>query len=246
MELIYFIDYHNAIPPRLQKQTISFYELTFVFKGSLTYLINGNEYRVQEGTAVYLPANSIRERLQSEQRATYASFNFLVDTPPELPTVIPKAVNNECNLLIACAEEIKRKYYPNGEKQIALLCRCLLENLGANLKLAQEHPLVFKIKSFVNNRLSEKITLQKIGEETYFSPLYCETVFKRETGVSIIRFVLERRIEEAKRLLSEGSLPLKKIAEAVGFEDYNYFSRAFKKSTGLTPREYKNSVSIFK
>ncbi len=245
MKLIYFIDYHGAIPPRLQKQTISFYELTFVFKGSLTYLINGKEYQVQEGSAVYLPANSVRERLPSEHRASYTSFNFLIDTPPELPTLL-NDIGNECNLLIACAEEIKRKYYANSDAQIALICSCLLENLGANLKLSQEHPLTSKIKRFINERLSEKITLQKIGEETYFSPLYCETVFKRETGVSIIRYVLMRRMEEAKRLLAEGSLPLKAVAEAVGFEDYNYFSRAFKKTTGLTPREYKNSVGIFR
>lgn len=243
MKLVHFIDYHNAIPPRLQKQTISFYELTFVFKGSLTYLVNGKEYVVQEGSAVFLPINSVRERLQSEQRASYTSFNFLVDPPPKLPTLLTN-LGNECSLLIACAEEIKRKYYANSEAQIALICSCLLENLRGNLKLAQEHPLASKIKRFINEHISEKITLQKIGEETYFSSLYCETVFKRETGESIIRYLLKRRIEEAKRLLAEGSLPLKAIAEAVGFEDYNYFSRTFKKMAGLTPREYKNSVGI--
>ncbi len=245
MKLVHFIDYHSALPPPLPKQTIAFCELTFVNKGALTYLINGVEYRVQEGTAVFLPEGSVRERPVSEHRASYTSFNFLVDEPPILPTLLTQ-IGSECKLLLTCAEEIKRKYYPNADRQLALLCECLLENLQANLKLAQEHPLIVKIKRFINENLSQKITLTNIGEVTYFSPLYCETVFKRETGESIIRYLLKRRIEEAKRLLAEGSLPLKAVAEAVGFEDYNYFSRAFKKQTGLTPREYRQSVATFR
>ena len=245
MQLIHFIHYHNAIPPSLAKQTIAFCELTFVLKGSLNYFIDGKEYRIPEGSSVFLPEGSVRERPQSEHRATYTSFNFVSETPLALPHLIPN-VGSECNFLLTCAEEIRRKYYPNALSQIAHICRCLIENLQANLILAKEHPLTAKIKRYLGEHLSEKITLQDVGEETYFSPLYCETVFKRETGESIIRYLLKRRMEEAKRLLAEGSLPLKKVAETVGFEDYNYFSRAFKKSTGITPKEYRNSVGIFR
>lgn len=245
MKLVHFTHQHSVYPPRLLKQTIPFYELTFVLKGSLTYFINEQEYRIEEGEAVFLPKDSVRERPESKEKATYTSFNFLTDTPPTLPYLLQN-IGSECHLLLTCADEIRRKYYPNSDTQIASICRCLLDNLGANVKLANEHPLIAKIKRFINEHLPEKITLQRVGEETYFSPLYCETVFKRETNTSIIRYLLNRRIEEAKRLLAEGSLPLKTVAEAVGFEDYNYFSRSFKKATGLTPREYRYSVDLSK
>ena len=241
MELIYFTYNHNLFPPFLPIRTLPFYDLTFVIKGSLTYSVNGQKYVVKEGEAIFLPTGCIRERVREENRATYVSFNFTSDEQYDLPTVIENAVGAESNLLLTCAEEIKRKYYPNGEKQIELLCQCLLENLQAKRKVSQEHALIIKIKHFVNEHFPEKITLQKIGELTYFSPLYCDTVFKRETGTSIIRYVIWRRMEEAKKLLSEGALPLKKVAETVGFEDYNYFARAFKKWTGATPREYKTA-----
>lgn len=64
------------------------------------------------------------------------------------------------------------------------------------------------------------------------------------SAFSIIRYVIQRRVEEAQKLLLEGTLSLKKIAETVGFEDYNYFARTFKKATGRTPREYKNSFAV--
>ena len=63
--------------------------------------------------------------------------------------------------------------------------------------------------------------------------------------MSIIEYVLKERIAMAKSLLMEGSLPLTKISEMVGFSDYNYFSRTFKKQTGYTPLAYKKNASKF-
>ena len=74
---------------------------------------------------------------------------------------------------------------------------------------------------------------------TFFSPIYCDTVFRKEVGRSIVDYVLDRRIDEAKRLLIEGTIPLAQIAETVGFNDYNYFSRVFKKRSGYSPTEYR-------
>jgi len=78
----------------------------------------------------------------------------------------------------------------------------------------------------------------------FFSPLYCEIIFKRYTGTSIIKYLIQQRIERAKALLLDGTLSLKAIAIAVGFEDYNYFSRVFKRATGTSPKQYKVSISI--
>lgn len=243
MQLVYYRHNHHGAPHVIPKSTISFYELTIVLKGSLVYRINDEKQRVQEGEGIFLTPGLMRERGESELSVNYVSFNFLTDTPPSLPLKIPQILNNECKLLIACADEIWQKYYADGDEQLLRIMQCLLLNVCANLESTKEHPLISKIKRYVNERLAEKITLQQIGADTYFSPLYCEAIFKQKTGVSIIRYVIQRRVEEAQKLLLEGSLPLKKIAETVGFEDYNYFARTFKKVTGRTPREYKNSLS---
>ena len=65
-------------------------------------------------------------------------------------------------------------------------------------------------------------------------------MFKKEVGRSIVDYALDRRIDEAKRLLLEGTMPLQQIAEYVGFTDYNYFSRVFKKRSGYSPTDYRH------
>ena len=83
------------------------------------------------------------------------------------------------------------------------------------------------------------MTLKEIGEMSFFSPIYCETVFKRETGKSIIDYATEVKIDTAKNNLVDYSIPLSEIAENLGFNDYNYFSRVFKARSGYSPREYR-------
>ena len=90
----------------------------------------------------------------------------------------------------------------------------------------------------------KRITLEDIGKLTFFSPIYCDTVFKKDTGRSIIDHLIERRIDEAKKLLSSPDLSLSKISELCGFADYNYFCRVFKKRVGVTPGAYRKTMML--
>ena len=70
--------------------------------------------------------------------------------------------------------------------------------------------------------MHERISLDDIGKAMFFSPTYCSAVFRRETGKSIINYILDEKVNEAKKLILEG-VALTQVAEQVGFNDYNYF-----------------------
>lgn len=63
--------------------------------------------------------------------------------------------------------------------------------------------------------------------------------FKTATGTTLIDYLQNVRVEEAKRLLESGQMPVEEISVAVGYEDQSFFRRLFKRSTGLTPRDYR-------
>ena len=64
-------------------------------------------------------------------------------------------------------------------------------------------------------------------------------IFKTELGMGISQYILRRRMHRAKKLLRTTDLPIKQIADMVGFADYNYFGRVFKKTYGRSAKSYR-------
>ena len=232
---------HNFSVPAdpLAPHQLSFYDLTLVLNGSLVYMIGGKEITLQSGDAILIPPGGVRERCASEGDVDYVSFNFLSSYPFALPLHIEDALHSDALFLLSAFDKINGRSYLDHKEENEHLLACLLLVLENRVKARGIHPLVRTIMKYVHSHLGERITLEDIGRETFFSPIYCDTLFKKETGRSIIDYVIEKRIDEAKRLLLEGAVPLSDIAEYLGFHDYNYFSRVFKKRSGYTPSAYR-------
>ncbi|NLU51677.1 MAG: response regulator [Clostridiaceae bacterium] len=106
-----------------------------------------------------------------------------------------------------------------------------------NLKYGR---IIHKAKEFINaNYHDSGISLNTVAAVVSLSPNHFSTIFSQETGETFIEYLTRIRIENAKKLLIEGSMKTTDIAYAVGYNEAHYFSYIFKKNTGLTPREFK-------
>jgi len=92
--------------------------------------------------------------------------------------------------------------------------------------------------NYIRTGYRGRISLEEAAERIGITPEYLSSLFLKETGTHFSAFVVEHRINEAKRLLAAGNARIFEIAEAVGISDPQYFCRVFKKHTGLSPREY--------
>ena len=101
-----------------------------------------------------------------------------------------------------------------------------------------------KILDYINQYLIEGITLEKLEKELNLSRYYICHVFKDKTGFTVIEYMLNRKIAEAKRLLLNTNRTITEIAHYLSFCDAPYFSRTFKKIVGLSPQSYRASASI--
>lgn len=90
---------------------------------------------------------------------------------------------------------------------------------------------------WIREHYMEDITLNSISEQVYLNPAYLSVMFKKKTGRSIIEYLTEVRMEEAKKLLVQTDLKMYQIAERVGYNDAAYFSNSFKKYQSMTPQE---------
>ncbi|AIQ32473.1 hypothetical protein P40081_33490 [Paenibacillus sp. FSL P4-0081] len=123
----------------------------------------------------------------------------------------------------------------NWESQL----KSLLQHLSKGIAQAPDSRLVLEIREYLNQNYAQEMTLQHIAERFFISRENVSRKFKQITGENLSDYLTSLRVDKAKTLLQNTNLRLSQIAELVGYEDEKYFSRVFKKSTGVTPREYR-------
>ena len=87
----------------------------------------------------------------------------------------------------------------------------------------------------------KKIALEDVAEHVFLSPSYFSKIFNEELSSNFSKYLNKVRIEQAKRLLLSSSASLIEISNLVGFDDQSYFSKVFKKLTGVTPGKYREA-----
>ena len=88
--------------------------------------------------------------------------------------------------------------------------------------------------------MKEKLTLNKVSESFNISPNYLSVLFSKYSDIGFSDYINQCKIEAAKKMMSESDYKIYEISDILGFESAFYFSRVFKKVTGLSPRDYKN------
>ncbi|QJD85712.1 response regulator transcription factor [Cohnella herbarum] len=107
---------------------------------------------------------------------------------------------------------------------------------------SSEH-VVDNIRSYIRNNYNKVLTLEKISSLFFINPSYCSYLFKEKTGVNFSDYVNQVRIDNAKAYLENTDDKVYKIAKTLGFDNSKYFFRVFKKLTGQTPEEYRQTIA---
>jgi len=110
-----------------------------------------------------------------------------------------------------------------------------------DLAQVKHSDVVFKITNYIKKNCSEKLSLESLAKEVFLSKSYLSSVFKQETKMSLTAYITKVRVEKSKRMLLEENTGLAAIASKCGFKDQSYFTKVFKKETGLSPKRFRNS-----
>lgn len=125
------------------------------------------------------------------------------------------------------------------------LCRKLQEIVETfsesmfNYIPSRNNDIIKRAMLYISQNFNTPLTLEDAAGHVHLHPSYFSTLFKHSTGSSFKEYLNMVRIEESKRLLSNTDYSIIDIAIAVGFEDQSYFSKVFKKYTGLTPKQFR-------
>ena len=105
----------------------------------------------------------------------------------------------------------------------------------------QERDVVEEVIHYINENLDREIQRQDLADQVYLNPDYLNRLFKKQTGKTLKEFVIEHKMDEARKMLQVTRLPVSIIAAKVGYDNFSHFSYAYKKVMGCSPLESRNA-----
>ncbi len=121
------------------------------------------------------------------------------------------------------------------EQTLILLAREMKEAEQPNSRGKLRHPIVVQVQEYIDDHFATDLNISQISETFHVNRSYLSTLFKRNTGMTLIDYIHHKRVAVAAELLADTSDPVWKIAQEVGFADVTYFARIFRRHTGTLP-----------
>ncbi len=141
---------------------------------------------------------------------------------------------------ISVRGEEKKRYTMEELTQYYENC---VESLHSQISMGEESNysrIVLEIMRYIRKNYRKEISLDLLGEKFQMNGVYLGQIFKKEVGVTFLKYLTNVRIEEAKRFLREKNSTVSETAHLVGYQTSQYFSQIFAKNVGMKPQEYKN------
>lgn len=250
----------NYTKDSIQLHSHTFYEILYCQSGNVQYLLGADRYRVGRGDIVFVPPGISHRPLYLDQLAEpYSRYviwlhpdfiKILTENLAFVPLAKPVLLRTKDSgweyiaqyFRSACMEaSIKQEGFrasilSNAIQILIHLTRACSHSTPIE-PLMEKKELLDEVIAYIEDHLSEKITLRSAASHFYISERAISRLFNEKMDVSFYRYVTQRRLIAAKVLILNGE-PLERIGEQVGFSDYSTFYRAFKQAFSISPRQF--------
>lgn len=223
----------------MKLEVVNYFDLTFVLEGKMIYIINGEEIVLNKNDVLFVKPQSERIRLKTTEKTTYVSLNFHTELKDiHLPVYLKNAITPSVRKLLSV---YPASYIPdiNSEKKCVCLYNYILLELLETINPKSENLHVGKMLNYITQNITKSISLNDLSKLTNLTREYCSWIFKKETGEAPLHYINRQKMTVAKSLIQHNKMSLTDICQYLGFDNYNYFSRLFKKYHNSSPTSFK-------
>ncbi len=238
-----------------------FVELIFVLEGKGTATIDAETFPIEKGDLVVYNGGLMHSECSSMDDPLELQFlawdklqitdlpqNWLL--PPSYGYIFhsgemyPTFMQHFKTLLqeFECKEHLYINIAQNISRTLLMHLFRLIDQTSSHTSLLGRNRTMAHLLDYIHTHFREQISLEQISQVCFCNVYYLSHIFTQEQGMSIGKYILTLRMQEAKRLLAETSLPVNEVGCAVGLNDASYFCRIFKKTCAMTPLKYRKAM----
>lgn len=244
MYIFYFSRIKTTSCKELPRTTLNYLDITIVKQGTMRYNINGEAVFLGAGDAIIFYPGDTRERYLGGT-AEYTSFNVEISPHDGLPIfngVVRNCLDEELSALIHLYETNRSSNSELSEQKCSGYLYLLYLSLYEKKNKPVQNRHVSNMRHYIKEHIGEAITLKQISNAVYLSPNYCNKIFRNHMGMPLSAYIIQAKMEEAVKRILRGD-NLTDIASELGYKDYCYFSRQFKKIVGKSPKDFRQSYT---
>lgn len=217
----------------------------YIIRGNCHYYHENGDFSLSSGSVVYLPYGSRHRLVIESEDIEFYRIDFRLEVDGEVALFSGHPIKLCHTAPAECAEAIQSlaegyQFVQDTVAKAALLCTVL-----HSLSTAVSNPRKEKLAPAINyllEHLTEKVSCSFLAEKCCLSTAQFYNLFHAEYGMPPLEYRSRLLVRRATLLLRDGSFSVTEIAEMLGFESVSYFSRFFKKHTGLSPAQYTKSA----
>jgi len=242
-----------------------FYECYLFISGDVTYLIEGRTYSLKPGDIILLNSTELHQAVINDNIVPYERIVLWInkvflkklsteatnlaqcfeETKKEnviragfemqqnIKTILGKLLSLESYKGIGC--DLLYKAYII---ELLVNLNMILYQNGAKLDVdIKKNNLIDGIIQYINNHGEDEITIDELSEQFYLSKYHLIREFKKHSGTTIHKYIVQKKLIQAKELILKG-IPIISVYKQCGFGDYSNFFRAFKNEYGVTPKHF--------
>lgn len=262
--LYYFLGNKSKNCMGINSGVIPFYHLMIVFEGEFTFVVNGQEVVVKGNDALILPPETLRQRLPFKGEADYVLFNFMMEKDYALSSYM-LFENGVSPFIRNVLNSFSYKYYIDTNYPYAFyrvpgtdddnsvtqsktktilqnILNCVVLELFESFNYTTKNQHVISALKYINDHITEPLSLNDVCREVHLSKEYTARIFRKEMNMTITDYITQQKLILAKDMLASDDISLVDIAEKIGYREYNYFSRLFKKQYGISPLKMKSEM----
>lgn len=233
-------------------ETEVYLEERFFNKGVYVYPVDGKKMTAEMGTDkegqilseieqdvkrrdAYSLRKNVEQLIEKCRNNSFQSYIYTRFVCANLLKILSQGLEDE--QLIANVEQL---YVCNQFQDIELIIGQVMKSLEKKLADNDSPSHVISIvEQFIRQHYMEELSLDILADKVYLTPHYLSSIFSREKGIGINRYIKNIRMENAKGLLLDTNMKINDICKAVGYSNLSYFCKAFRNEYGVTPEKYR-------